>query len=440
MTPALAILSGGRRSCDGRHCSLVSKRGEIDVGGAGLGEAMSAVVVEHVVGLLPMTRRTPLDPPENYAALREGPLRQVRTPRGDVAWLVTRYEDVRSVLTDRRFSSDPRAAGYPSYIAGSVPPPPGFFMQMDAPDHGRLRGLVSREFLNVHVERLRPRMEQVIDSVLDDMLAANNRPVDLVGALAYPVAARIIGELLGMPYDDRRFVQETTDAVLDRSRSPAETEAAAIELMSYFGRVVDGKAASPVDDLVGRLLADQAADGRASREEIVGVTALLFLGGYDTMAQIIGLGTIVLLRHPAQLAAFLDEPSRGDTLVDELVRYLSVNHAGLPRAVTDEVAVSGQTLRAGEGVLVMINAANRDRAAFERPDLIDLDQPSRHHLGFGHGLHKCIGAQFARTELQLVFRKLFQRAPGLRTAVPIEELRFRDEMVLYGVQSLPVTW
>lgn len=390
---------------------------------------------------LPANRTHPLDPPPEYKQLRiEQPILKVRTPRGDPAWLVTRLEDIRTVLTDKRFSSDPRKPGYPTYITGDVPPPPGFFMQHDAPDHTRLRRMVTNEFKAKHVEGLRPRMQQIVDQCLDGMLKMTP-PVDLVKVFAVPVASMVICELLGVSLDDYPFVQSRTDTVLDRSRSPQETTAAAIELMGFFDRLVTAKEQNPTpNDLIGRVVLEAARQGQPSHQELVGLSALLLLGGYDTMAQVIGLGTVTLLKNPDQLAGFLRDPSLGENLVDELVRYLSVNHAGLPRAALADVEVGGQLIREGEGVILMLNSGNRDELAFQNPDAFDIHRQTAQHVGFGHGLHKCIGADFARAELEIVFRSLFQRIPTLSLAAPIEELPFRHEMVLYGLKQLPVTW
>jgi cytochrome P450 len=392
------------------------------------------------VDALPIRRECPLDPPAVLGLYRaEETLPRVRTPKGDLAWLVTRHADAKKVLTDRRFSSSPLTPGYPSYIAGSVAPPPGFFIQHDAPDHSRMRALVVREFLVEHVQMLRPQMQAIIDSAIDHFIE-RPQPSDLIEHFAYPVASRIIGGLLGVPPEDSYFVQETTDRILDRARSAEETEQAAIALMTYFAGVVAYKVTAPRDDLVSRLVTSALPAAKASEQELVGTTALLFLGGYDTMAQIIGLGVATFLRFPDQLARFLGDAEIGADMVDELVRYLSVNHAGLPRAALEDVMVGDTRIQKGDGVLVMINAANRDVCGFANPDLFDLDRPSRHHVGFGHGLHKCIGAHFARAELDLVFRSLFTRMPSLRLSQPIESLSYRDEMVLYGATRMPVEW
>jgi cytochrome P450 len=389
---------------------------------------------------LPTRRACPFDPPPEFQRFRtESPVVRVRTPRGDSAWLVTRREDIRAVLTDRRFSSDPQLPGFPTYLTGDVAPPPGFFMLMDSPDHPRLRSVVVDEFKGSKLDALRPLMQRVVDRNLDK-LAAMTPPVDLIGAFALPVAAQIICEMLGVPYDDHGFVQSRTDTILDRSRAPAEQEQAVVELMAYFDRVVTAKEAQPEDDVMGRLILDPERFNQVSHAERVGLAALLLLSAYDTMAQVIGLGTVVLLQHPDQLATLIDNPSLDENFVDEMVRYLSVNHAGLPRVATDDVKVGDQVIRRGEGVVVMVNSGNRDEAAYENPDCFDIHRRAKDHVGFGHGLHKCIGAHFARAELAIVFRSLFKRLPRLSLAEAVDALPFRHDMVLYGLKRLPVTW
>ena len=311
-------------------------------------------------------------------------------------------------------------------------------MQSDAPDHGRLRRLVTKEFLAKHVASLRPRME----SIVDDRLASLSKltpPVDLVQTFALPVASTIICDLMGVPYEDHEFFQTRTDAILSQARTAEESKAAAIELMGYFDRVITKKEQNPSDeDLVSRML--HHADGDMTHGEAVGIAALLLLAGYDTMAQIIGLGTLTLLSHPEQRNLLVNDPSLASSLADELVRYLTVDHVGLPRAATEDVEVGGQKIKAGDGVLVMLNSGNRDGTVFEKADEFDIRRDAKNHVGFGHGLHKCIGANFARAELEIVFPALFSALPSLALAVPVEELPFRHEMVLYGLHELPVTW
>jgi len=389
----------------------------------------------------PMPRTHPLDPPPQYRVLgAEHPVFQVRTPRGDTAWVVTRHEDVRAVLTDRAFSSDPRTPGFPTYVTGDVPPPAGFFMQADPPDHGRLRRSVTREFLINQMEALRPAMRRILDRLVDDLTADGAESADLVRHFALPMAAMTICEILGVPFEDHVLFVSLTDTVLDRTTPPEEAVKAAVELMGYFDRLVTAKEAQPSEDMFGRMVT-RSAEGGLNHEELVGMAALLLLAGYDTMAQMIGIGTVTLFEHPGQLDELKQDPTLLPGAVEELLRYLSINHAGLPRAATEDVVVGGQRIRAGDGVLVMLNAANRDESVFEHADTFDIHRENNgRHVAFGHGFHKCVGATLARVELTEVFGGLFERLPGLRPVKPIEELPFRHDMVLYGVRELPVTW
>ena len=389
----------------------------------------------------PMPRTHPLDPPPQYRVLgAEHPGFQVRTPRGDTAWVVTRHEDVRAVLTDRAFSSDPRTPGFPTYVTGDVPPPAGFFMQADPPDHGRLRRSVTREFLINQMEALRPAMRRILDRLVDDLTADGAESADLVRHFALPMAAMTICEILGVPFEDHVLFVSLTDTVLDRTTPPEEAVKAAVELMGYFDRLVTAKEAQPSEDMFGRMVT-RSAEGGLNHEELVGMAALLLLAGYDTMAQMIGIGTVTLFEHPGQLDELKQDPTLLPGTVEELLRYLSINHAGLPRAATEDVVVGGQRIRAGDGVLVMLNAANRDESVFEHADTFDIHRENNgRHVAFGHGFHKCVGATLARVELTEVFGGLFERLPGLRPVKPIEELPFRHDMVLYGVRELPVAW
>lgn len=371
---------------------------------------------------LPTKRSCPFNPPEEYRFIRrECPVVRVKTPRGDFAWLVTRYHDVKQALSDRRLSSDPRSVGFPTYISGEVPPPPGFFLQLDAPDHTRLRKSVTEEFLNSHVEQFKPRMTAIIDQKITEMLNLEP-PVDFVKVFAVPASAKIICELLGTPVADHPFVQSCTDTILDRSSSPGEAEQAAIELMGYFDRIVTGKELNPGEDLLSRLICGAGDDTRTSHEEIVGLAALLLLSAYDTMALAMGLGVVTLLNNRQQCQMFLADSSLDNDLVYELIRYLTINHAGLPRAATTDLEIGGQQIKAGEGVLIMLSSANRDDEVFEQPDAFNIHRREKTQVGFGHGIHKCLGIHFAKAELAIAFRAVFTRIPNLSIAVPQAEL------------------
>lgn len=392
------------------------------------------------IPLLPAKRVCPFNPPPEYKKLRiNQPISRVRTKRGDVAWLVTRYEDICQILVDKRFSSDPTKPGFPTYITGKVPPPPGFFLQADAPDHTRLRQAVTQDFLAAQVKKLRPRMQEIFDDALEKMLTMKP-PVDFVKVLAIPVASRIICELLGVPFEYYDFIKEQTDIVLNQGQAAIETEKAAVVLMDCFAKIVTEKIKYPTDDLLGHLILNAKTSGQPSHQELTGLAALLLLSAYDTMALIMSLGVVVLLEHPDQLSDFLKDPTLGAVLVHELARYLTINHSGLPRTALENVEVGGQLIQAGEGVILMLSSGNRDEAVFKDADNFDIYRKEHRHLGFGHGIHKCLGIHFAQVELQVAFSTLFKRVPSLRLATTKDKLVFRHEMVLYGLKTLPVTW
>ncbi|MFD3542272.1 cytochrome P450 [Streptomyces sp. NPDC058662] len=388
----------------------------------------------------PMPRAHPLDPPPAYRELTaDRSVFRVRMPDGQLVWMVTSHEDVRNVLTDVRFSSDPQTPGYPSYIAGDGPLPAGFFLYQDPPDHTRLRRLVTRDFMISQMEAHRPRMESILDGLVDRMVSGGNE-ADLIRELALPMAATVMCELLNVPYEDHAVFVPLADTILDRSSTPEQSVAAAIGLMGYFDQLVTAKEQNPTDDMLGKLVAHEEA-GKLTHDEFVGMAAVILLSGYDTLVQTIGLGVATLLEHPDQLEDLKADPALFPTAVEELLRYLSINHAGLPRAATEDIEVGGEVIHKGEGVLVMLNTANRDGSVFEDPDAFNIhrEAPQR-HVAFGHGFHKCIGLTLARVELSAVFAGLFKRLPTLRLAESLEDLPFRHDMVIYGVRRLPVTW
>lgn len=387
---------------------------------------------------MPRDVQRPLDPPPGYAELGASRVTLVETPSG-AAWLVTHHDDCRAVLTSRAFSSDPRTVGYPSYISGGITPPPGYFLMLDQPDHPRLRRLVTREFVISRMEMLRPRVNEVMNEALQAMMAGT-RTGDIVTDIAYPVAGTMICELLDIPTNDQHTFIDLTDTILDRSTVPERAAAAVDKLMSYFTDLVRSKKEEPKADLFGRLVQHERK-GTISEEELVGLAALLVLSGYDTMAQTIGLGALLLLTNPDQLDAMVKDPALAPAAVEEMLRYLSINQAGLPRAASEDVVIGGQLIREGDGVLVMLNAANRDGAVFDQADRFDITRDYlSDHIAFGHGFHKCIGLTMARVELSEVFAVLVRTLPTIRLTTGLTELQFRHDMVLYGAASVPVTW
>ncbi|MFE7612732.1 cytochrome P450 [Streptomyces celluloflavus] len=387
---------------------------------------------------LPTTRPAdrPFDPPAGLAELREQrPLSRLNYPDGHAGWLVTSHALVREVLADPRFSvrAELRHVPIAGVPGGNRPAPPGFFNALDAPEHTRYRRLLTGQFT---VRRMRRLAEQIQDITAEHLDAMERRsgPVDLVEALAQPVPAQVICELLGVPYADRARFQRQA---LDMSRldsSPEWTGAAYAAVQEFLGELVPAKRAEPTDDLLSDLTTADLSD-----EELVNIGFVLLGAGLDTTANMLALGTFALLSHPGQLALLRTDPGIAGQAVEELLRYLSIIPFTV-RTALEDIELYGERIKAGETVTVSVPAANRDPARFADPDTLDLLRPARGHVAFGHGVHQCLGQQLARVEMQVALPALLTRFPSLRLAVPAEDVALRTDMLIHGVHQLPVTW
>ncbi|BBB01920.1 putative cytochrome P450 [Actinacidiphila reveromycinica] len=382
-----------------------------------------------------MARTNPFDPAPGYVALQEEePLTLARMTVGkrqDV-WLVTRYQEAREVLADTRFSSDSRAPGYPLVRAFTR------MIRDDPPDHTRFRQMLTSEFLGRRVTELQEDVQRLTDDLLDG-LAARPAPVDLVRELAMPLPSLVICRLLGVPYDQHEYLQERTAAALSKESTNQQIDQAIDDLGDYLEQIVRGKMDHPTDDLLSRFVVKQVHDGTCTFEDAVDIARLLLVAGHVTTVNMIGLGVLVLLRNPRALAELRAEPRLIPGAVDELLRYLSIT-GGVARVATEDVEVAGRLIRKGQGVLVLHSVANRDPREFPEPDRFDIHRDAHRHLAFGHGPHLCLGMLLARMEMRVVLGSLMSRFPGLRLAVPEEEIPFRHAMRIYGIHELPVTW
>ncbi|MEV6013578.1 cytochrome P450 [Streptomyces sp. NPDC051976] len=387
-------------------------------------------------------RECPFSPPPQYTARREEqPLSRVDLWNGTRPWLATRFEDVRRVLQDARFSADTSRPGYPLRSAGTKALTGGLrsFGQMDDPEHSRLRRMVNTEFTARRAETLRPQIQDVVDGLVDHM-EGTAPPVDLVTEFALPTASLVISRLLGVPYEDHAFFQKQSITRLNRSVTEAEVVRAEEELSRFLNNLADKKADDPQDDLMSRLVNEREATGQLTRAETLSVVRTLLTAGHESTANMISLSTLALLQHPEQLAAVREDPTVIKSAVEELLRYLSVAQNGLSRVATEDVNVAGQLVRAGEGVICMVNTANRDPRQFDAPDDLDVRRDARRHVAFGFGIHQCVAHSLARVELQVALGTLLRRLPRLRLAVAAEDLSYSYEMVVFGVRQLPVEW
>ena len=393
----------------------------------------------------PFARTTPLDPPPELAELRrECPISSVELWDGTTPWLMTRYRDIRAVLSEPRFSSDVTLEGFPqsSETVARARGGQKSFARMDPPVHDEHRRMLAKDFLVHSITELRPYLEQLVDGLLDAM-EQDGPPVDLLPAFAQAVPANAICRLLDLPGDHSDFFQERVSTWMSLESTPEVAAKAGADVVQYFADlVVERQAevrAGRSGDIVSRLISDHLFTGHLTRHELTHMLHLLLVGGFDTTANMISLGTITLLQHPEQLAELRDDPSLAPGAVEELLRYLTVAHHVAFRMATDELEVGGHCVHAGEGVIAPLAAANRDPEVFPDPDRFDIHRDARRHVAFGFGIHQCLGQHLARLELTVVFERLFRRFPKLALAVPHNRINYRNSMI-YGVASLPVTW
>jgi cytochrome P450 len=404
-------------------------------------------MTKSVTGLqLPVERGCPFAPPAEYERLREqAPISKVRLASGTEVWWVSGHEEGRAVLAVGRFSSDRLKDGFPLFNIDaktleqfrSQPP---LMVGMDGAEHAAARRPVIGEFTVRRLAALRPRIQAIVDRFVDDLLATGHRPVDLVQALSLPVPSLVISELLGVPYTDHDFFQSCTAVAVRRTSSPQDRRRAFAELRAYIDDLITRKEAEPGDDLFSRQIARRRQEGTLDHADLVSMAFLLLTAGHETTANMISLGVIGLLTRPEQLALITADPGRTPLAVEELLRYFAIADTVAARVATEDVRIGGVSIKAGEGVIVSGLSANWDPAVFKNPAELDVERGARHHLAFGFGPHQCLGQNLARMELQIVFDTLFRRIPTLRLAVPVEDLPFKTDAVIYGAYELPVTW
>jgi len=313
----------------------------------------------------------------------------------------------------------------------------GNLLGVDPPEHTRLRRMLTPEFTVRRMRRLEPRIVEIVDDHLDAMEKAGP-PADLVADFALPIPSLVICELLGVPYADRESFQRRTGKLLDLSLPMEERLELGRESREYMAGLVAGAQAEPGEDMLGMLVREHGHD--LTTDELIGIAQLLLIAGHETTSNMLGLGTLALLRHPDQLALVRDEPAAVGHAVEEMLRFLGIVHSGIPRTTTEDVEVGGVAIPADSLVVLSLAGANRDPRFLTGADRLDVTRDAGGHLAFGHGVHHCLGAPLARMEMRIAFPALLRRFPGLAPAVPFEEVSFRAFHFIYGLQSLPVTW
>ncbi len=388
----------------------------------------------------PTARGNAFDPPAELAECRaHEPIRRMRYPDGHIGWLVTSHDLARSMLSDPRFSARSEFKRPPVRRPGAepfygAPALPGWLVDMDAPEHTRIRQRLARQFTARRMRELRPRIDQVVADLLDAM-ERRDPPVDLVEAFALPVPSLMICELLGVPYEYRAEFQRNSETLFSLNVTADEAAAAMDRLYAFLRRLSETGAQR--DGLLGSL----ADEGALSPDEITGIGVLLLTAGHESTASSLALSTFTLLSHPEQLAKLKATPALIDNAVEELLRYLTVFHFGVPRTPLEDVEFAGQLLRAGESITVSLPAANRDPDWFSQaPDRFDIERRTTGHLAFGYGIHQCLGQNLVRMEMRAALPALFGRFPRLALAVPTDEVPLSSDRSVYGVHRLLATW
>lgn len=389
-------------------------------------------------------RRNAFDPVPELAAMRaEGGVRPIVSVFGLEAYLVTRHDDVKAMLSDHEHFANGRPPGFvpPGVSEMSAEEQArarvGNLLAIDPPEHQRLRRMLTPEFTIRRMKRLEPRIVEIVTQHLDAMEAAGP-PVDLVESFALPIPSLVICELIGVPYADRADFQRRAHRQLDLSAPIAERIAVQREAREYMAGLVERARRAPGDDILGMLIREHGAE--VTDDELIGVAGLLLLAGHETTANMLGLGTLALLRNPAALAAVRDDPDAVGPAVEELLRWLSIVQTSIPRFTTADVELAGVTIPARRLVFASLPAGNRDPAFVGDPDVFDISRGGPGHLAFGHGVHHCLGAPLARMELRIAWPALLRRFPTLELADDFEDVQFRSFHFIYGLRSLLVRW
>lgn len=394
----------------------------------------------------PRDGKCPFAPPPELLKLHESdqPVRRARTWDGTTPWLVTTHAAQREILTDPRVSANLAIPGYPhtteamkAHAAHSQPS----INNTDGAAHTRWRRMLTSSFTRNRMEKIRPAIQEITDDLIDKMLAGPN-PTDLNEALALPLPSLMICELLGVPYEDHPFFQEHAGITNARYKSAEEAAASVAEVRDYIGKLIERTIDDPGENVLSDLGA-RVKSGELTMAEAAPLGFILLVAGHDTSANMVNLGTALLLQNPDQLAIMrerADDPKFMMNAVEELLRYLTIPHLLARRVALEDIEYAGEIIRAGEGIIAPLPAANWDPKAFPDPERLDLTRPASHHHAFGWGPHQCIGQQLARIELHVVYSTLFRRVPTLRLAVEPSELRFKEDSQAYGIYELPVAW
>lgn len=385
----------------------------------------------------------PLDPGPGYVELHaRGGISRAVLPDGRPVWLVAGHDEVRQLLVDPRVTTREDAPGYPS-----DPLPPELqedavryvsLSNMDPPEHTVRRRMLLPDLTVRRVRAMRPLVRRIVDDLITDMLAGD-RPADLMSQITMPVSFHAACALLGVPDAERHLFQDTMRVMVE-STTIEDLVAATRRYLGYLDELVTAKEEEPADDLIGRFVERNREEGALSHDDVVAMSRLMLGNGPTSAVHAMSYGTLILLRHPDQLAELRANPDLMPAALEEVLRYVSfMSGQVVMRAALADIDIAGVRVRAGDTLIVLCGAANADTRVFAEPERFDIHRGARHHVTFGHGVHQCVAQNLGRVELEELFTALFTRVPGLRLAVPDAEIPFTDGPP-FSMASLPVTW
>ncbi|GAA3952940.1 cytochrome P450 [Streptomyces marokkonensis] len=390
----------------------------------------------------PIQRGCPFAAPAEYAEMRtDDPVARVTLPTKREAWVVTRYDDVRELLSDPRVSADIGRPNFPALGEGEQEAGARFrpFIRTDAPEHTRYRRMLLPAFTVRRVRAMRPVVQARVDEILDGMLDAGG-PVDFVTAYANAVSTSVICELLGIPRHNLEFFRDVTRISGSRNSTAEQVSEALGGLFGLLAELIAERREDPRDDLISKLVTDHLVPGNVTMDQLLSTLGITINAGRETTTSMIALSTLLLLEQPELMEELRQDPSRMPAAVDELLRVLSVADSIPLRVAAEDIELSGRTVPADDGVIALLAGANHDPEQFDDPERVDFHRTDNHHVAFGYGVHQCVGQHLARLELEVALETLIRRVPTLHLAGDRDQVVVKHDSATFGLEELMVTW